>query len=122
MDRNVSGYSRAVDTDVYEYRNDNFLPIDTLGQANLGALFPPASSDELSLQGTGSSQQSSLLNFYKTSTSQHSSLTSSSQGVGVVRYFFVSQNIDWLWYRNMGFCVNRFTGVSHNFCPLTGQM
>jgi hypothetical protein len=94
MDRNTSGYSRTVDTDVYEYCNDDFIPIDTLGQANQGALFRPASSDQLSLQGTSSSsQQSSLLqNFYRTS-SQHSSLTSSSQGVGVVRYSSVRVNI-----------------------------
>ena len=129
MDRIASGYSRTVDTDVYEYRGDDYLPmdIDTIGQG--GALFRPASSssdsEQLSSQGTGSQQSLLPQNFYRTSSSQQSSLTSSSQelGVGVsVLFLCQSQNMTGLWHRNTGFCVDRFARGSHSICPLTGVM
>ena len=67
MDRFASGYSRSctVDADVYEYRGDDYLPMDTNALGQEGALFRPASSsldsEQLSLQGTDSQQ--SLLKF-----------------------------------------------------------
>lgn len=123
MDRIPSGYT--ADTDVYEYRGENFLDNDAQG-----TLFRPASSssdsDQLSLQGIGSSQQSSLpQNFYR-ACSQRSSLTSSSQGPGVgVSAIFLPVRVKVLtgfWRRIMGFCINRYAGVSHSFCPLTGEI
>jgi hypothetical protein len=136
MDSIASGYSQAapVDTDVYEYRGDDFLPIDNNAAALLVCQeeFRLASSDSerLSLQGTGSQQSSLPQDFYRTS-SQQSSLTSSSQRVtsGVSVVFLChsncqSQNMTGLlWHRNiMGFCVNRFTRGSHSICLLTGVM
>ena len=101
MDRIAPGFSRPVDTEIYEYRGDDFLPIDVNALGQEGMLFRPASasldSDQLlSSQGTGSQQSSLPQNFYGTS-SQQSSLSSSSQGVGVsvVLILCQSRNIDW---------------------------
>ena len=99
MDRMTLGYSHAVDTNFYEYRSNDFLPIDisVLDSDQEGAPFHPRSlvSDQLSSQGTGSQQSSLPQNFYRSSSKQ-SSLTSS-QGVAVSVVFLCpseSQNID----------------------------
>lgn len=95
-----------MDTEIYEYRGDDFLPIDIdtlVRRAPDGMLLRPAlssSDSELqSLQGTGTSSQQSLpQNLYGTS-SQQTSLSSSSQGVGVSAVFLrlcQSRNIDWV--------------------------
>ena len=91
----LSGYT--ADTEVYEYRGENFLDSDAQG-----TLFRPASSssisdsDQLSLQGIGSQQNSLPQNFYR-ACSQRSSLTSSQGlGVGVSAIFLCQgQSIDW---------------------------
>ena len=90
------GYT--ADTEVYEYCGEIFLDSDAQGM-----LFRPASSssildlDQLSLQGIGSQQNLLPQNFYR-ACSQRSSLTSSSQGLGVgVSAIFLcqGQSIDW---------------------------
>lgn len=125
MDRFAAGYSCTFDTDLYEYRGDNFLPINIDALGHEGAVLRSASasldSEQLSLQGASSQQSLFLQNLYRTS-SQQSSLTSS-QGVGVSTVFLCpSQNMTGLWHRNMGFCVNRFTRGSLSICLLTGVM
>ena len=95
------GYSRAVDTDFYEYHSNDFLPIDfsVLDLDQEGAPFRLRSlvSDQLSSQGTGSQQSSLPQKFYRTSSEQNS--LTSSQGVAVSVVFLClseSQNIDQL--------------------------
>jgi hypothetical protein len=123
MDSIASGYSRPTETDIYEYRGD-VIPIDIDALCQEG--FYPASSDsdQLSLQGTSSSQQSSLPQSFCGSGSQQSFLTLSSQG-GSVSAIFLCQSQSMtgvLWHRNMGFCVNLIAGGSHSICLLTGVM
>jgi len=107
MDSIASGYYQAVpvDTDVYEYRGDDFLPIDNNAAALLVCqeeFLASSDSERLSLQGTGSQQSSLPQDFYRTS-SQQSSLTSSSQrftsGVSVTQIVRVKI---WLAYYGTG--------------------
>jgi hypothetical protein len=113
MDRIASGYT--ADTDVYEFRGEDYLDIDTQG-----ALFHPASSssdsDQQSFQGTGSQQIQHPQNFYR-ACSQRSSLTSS-QGVasGVSAIFLCqSQSIDWFMAQEHGLLRQSFRrGVSQH--------
>jgi len=116
MDRFASGYPRTVDTDIYEYCGDDFLPIDIDALGPEGMLFHPqaasSDSDQLSLQGTGS-RQSSLRNFNRTSSHQ-SSLRSSFQGVDVSAVFLCqSQNIDWLMAQEQGRQPFRWSVAQH---------
>lgn len=132
MDRNTLAYSRAVDTDIYEYRGDDFLPIDVRVNSDAllvglgGAQFRPAGSssdsDQVSLQEIDSQQSSLPQYFYRTSTSQQSSLTSSQEASVSAVFLSQSQIIDWLWHRNKGSCINLFAKMSHSICPLTGEM
>jgi hypothetical protein len=97
MDSLNSGYSRTVETDVYEYRSDGFLPIDALSQERTLCLPSSSDSDQLSMQGSGSQQSSLAQNFYRASSMQSSLTSSSSQGAGVSAVFLCQiENIDWL--------------------------
>ena len=119
------GYSHAVDTNFYEYRSNDFLPIDisVLDSDQEGAPFHPRSlvSDQLSSQGTGSQQSLLPQNFYRTSSEQ-SSLTSS-QGVAVSVVFLCpseSQNIDRLMAQEQ--CQSFRWSVSQHLPPHWGNV
>ena len=119
------GYSRAVDTDFYEYHSNDFLPIDfsVLDLDQEGAPFRPGSLvlDQLSSQGTGNQQSSLPQNFYRTSSEQ-SSLTSS-QGVAVSAVFLCpseSQNIDRLMAQEQ--CQSFHQSVSQHLPPHWGNV
>ena len=75
------------DTQIYEYRGDKFLPIDTLVPEGIPFHHASSGSDQLSLQGTNLGSEQSVLpqNFYG-SSSQQSSLSSSFEGVSAVPF------------------------------------
>ena len=102
MDQMALGYSHTVDTDFYEYRSDDFLPINVsvLDSDQEGAPFRPGSLvlDQLSSQGMGSQQSLLPQIFYRTSSEQ-SSLTSSQVGniTGTGKTVVSQSWVTWVW-------------------------